>query len=214
MRILLTGFEPFGGESFNPSGACLELVQQQLAGTHQATIEELPVDWDVVRHRVPELLTEHQPDLYVALGLAPGRHGIAVERLAINVLDFPAPDNAGYQPIDEPIVDEGPFAYAATIPIKRITERCNAERLPMYVSNTAGTYLCNATMYLGLDWAARQRPAMRAGFIHLPHAAEYVPRPDRFGALPLVFMAQVVAQAIRVAAEHEADSPSRGGSVD
>ncbi len=213
MKVLVTGFEPFGAEPFNPSGACLAAVRQELSGTFDVKTEQLPVDLESVRRRLPELLSEYAPDIYVALGLAPGRHAMAVERVAINVLDFPIPDNVGSSPADEPVVPDGPLAYAATLPIKAIVRECTAAGLPIYVSNTAGTYLCNATMYLGLDWAVRQGAMTRVGFIHLPHAAEHVPRPDQTGALPLAFMARGVAQAIHVSARVSQDIAGHGGAV-
>lgn len=213
MKVLVTGFEPFGGESFNPSGACLDLVRRELESSLDITIEQLPVDWEFVRGRIPELLSSTVPDVYMALGLAGGRHAMAVERVAINVLDFPIADNAGAHPIDEPLVPNGPLAYAATIPVKAIAKGCSEAGFPMYVSNTAGTYLCNAVMYLGLDWAARHASAMRAGFIHLPHATEYVPYPERTGALPLSMMAKAVARAIAVATAVTQDEAHSGGAM-
>lgn len=213
MKILVTGFEPFGGEAFNPSGACLDMIHRELKPVMDIAVELLPVDWEFVRHRVPELLSTVVPDIYIALGLAPGRHTIAIERVAINILDFPMTDNAGGQPIDKPIVPGGPLAYAATIPIKAITKHCSEARFPLYVSNTAGTYLCNAVMYLGLDCAARYRSATRVGFIHLPHATEYVPQPERTGALPLEFMARAVVHAIKVATTVTQDTAHLGGAM-
>lgn len=214
MKVLVTGFEPFGGEVYNPSEACLDLIHRELAPTMDITIERLPVDWDSVRHRVPELLARVTPDIYMALGLAPGRHAMAVERVAINVLDFPIPDNAGARPVDEAIDLDGPLAYAATIPVKAIARDCTDAGFPMYVSNTAGTYLCNAVMYLGLDWSARQgSAATRVGFIHLPHATEYVPRPDSVGAVPIDAMAQAIVRGIRLTTSIRCDVAEAGGAV-
>ena len=121
-RILLTGFEPFGGESVNPSW----LVAQHLAGVHMAGAHlqavQLPCVFGLSAQLLAQALAQHQPDVVLALGLAQGREGISIERVAINVDDARIPDNAGQQPIDTPVVPGGPAAYFSTLPIKRLAQ--------------------------------------------------------------------------------------------
>ena len=161
-KILVTGFEPFGGEEINPSLEILNvLVERQ----------------DVIGCRVPvvfrsaaESVLEH-PQLgecgaILMLGQAKGRAGLTVERIAINVDDASIPDNNGDQPKDRPILSDGPAAYFATIPIKRAVSAIRAAGIPASVSNSAGTYVCNHLMYRVL--AHLESTGIPAGFIHVP----------------------------------------------
>lgn len=217
MRVLITGFEPFNREPFNPSQGVLELVRNLVEGPEiTVTTTVLPVDVLRMTLELPQLLRTVQPDVYLALGLAPGRTTLSIERVGLNVLDFPIPDNGGNQPIDQPVIAGGPLAYATTLPIKSIVEACRALQLPLYVSNSAGTYLCNAALYLGLHWASTddvggKQP--RVGFIHVPYAMQYIPKISNSPALPLEFMARVIAEAIQVTLKTPMDIVSQAGSI-
>jgi pyroglutamyl-peptidase len=128
----------------------------------------LPVDHAGAGPQVARLVEETAPLAILHLGLAGGRARIALERVAVNVMDFDAPDNAGYRAQGEPCVAGGPVAYFATLPLPAILAALLAEGIPAYVSNTAGTYLCNQTLYGTLHLLATRRLAVPAGFIHLP----------------------------------------------
>ncbi|MFN8482744.1 MAG: pyroglutamyl-peptidase I [Anaerolineae bacterium] len=167
MRILVTGFEPFGGRSRNPSReAALDLDGVTLAGARVAA-RILPVD----TLRAPALLdaaiAELRPDAVVCLGEAASRTRLSIERVAVNLLDFPMPDNAGYQPTDQAIVAGGPAAYFATLPVRWLREVV-ADEAPVELSLSAGTYLCNQIMYHVLYTQAGT--GVPAGFIHLPRS--------------------------------------------
>jgi pyroglutamyl-peptidase len=166
--ILVTGFEPFGSHETNPSQELVKLLDGRRAGPCAVAGAVLPVHHREGARHVAALLGELQPVAVVHLGLAEGRARLALERVALNVMDYRIPDNAGYRAEGEPCVGEGPPAYFATLPLPEILAALTAEGVPAYVSNTAGTFLCNQTLYQTLhEIAARELP-MRAGFVHLP----------------------------------------------
>jgi pyroglutamyl-peptidase len=165
--ILVTGFEPYGEHKANPSMEVATALDGRRVGKDVVRAAVLPVHHAEAAWRVVALLKEHEPRAVLHLGLAPGRSRIALERVAVNVMDFPLPDAAGYVAHDEPCVTDGPAAYFSTLPLATILEALLAEGIPAYVSNTAGTYLCNQTLYTTLHRLATAWPAV-AGFIHLP----------------------------------------------
>jgi pyroglutamyl-peptidase len=166
--LLVTGFEPFGGLAANPSlEVAKALDDREVAGTVvRSTI--LPVHHAEATAQVRRLLDETDPLAVVHLGLAGGRARIALERVAVNVMDYEAPDNAGHRAQGEACVPGGPAAYFATLPLAAILSALLAEGIPAYVSNTAGTYLCNQTLYGTLHALTQRRQPVPAGFIHLP----------------------------------------------
>lgn len=167
-RILVTGFEPFAGHGANPSQDVAKALDGRVVADAIVASAVLPVDHAEAGPRVARLIDELAPSAIVHLGLAGGRARIALERVALNVMDFEAPDNAGYRARGEACVPGGPAAYLATLPLAAMLEALTAEGVPAYVSNTAGTYLCNQTMYGTLHRLAERRQPARAGFVHLP----------------------------------------------
>ena len=157
MKILLTGFEPFGGDERNPSWEAVEGV---------ATV---PAGVTVVKKRLPVVFYRAADEL---MGLAGGRQAVTVERIAVNLADGRIPDNAGQQPCDETLYDAGENAYFATLPIRKIVAAMQAAGIPAAISNSAGLYVCNNVMYAALFLAAAQGRGLRAGFIHLPYLPE------------------------------------------
>ncbi|HET7342401.1 MAG TPA: pyroglutamyl-peptidase I [Methylomirabilota bacterium] len=167
-RILVTGFEPFAAHGANPSQDVAKALDGRVVADAIVASAILPVDHAEAGPRVARLIDELAPSAIVHLGLAGGRARIALERVAVNVMDFEAPDNAGYRARGEACVPGGPAAYFATLPLAAMLEALTAEGVPAYVSNTAGTYLCNQTMYSTLHRLAERRQPARAGFVHLP----------------------------------------------
>ncbi len=164
--ILLTGFEPFGGDALNPSGlVCRALHGQRVA---HATVHavELPCVFGRALQALDEALAATSPVLVLALGLAAGRGEISVERVAINVDDARIPDNAGAQPVDAPVVEGGPAAWFSTLPVKAIVAALRHAGLPAAVSQTAGTFVCNHVFY-GLQHRLAGS-GVRSGFVHVP----------------------------------------------
>lgn len=173
MKVLVTGFEPFGGESRNPSAEVVAALPDVLFG---AEIVKLIVP--VVRHEcvkaVETAIEEHRPDVVLSIGQAGGRAAISVERVAVNVDDYRIPDNGGNQPTDEPVAEGGPDAYLCPLPVKEMVETIRKEGIPVQLSMTAGTFVCNHLLYSVSHLLAAQYPYGKAGFIHIPYLPEQV----------------------------------------
>ncbi|MFE7299821.1 pyroglutamyl-peptidase I [Streptomyces sp. NPDC057579] len=173
-RVLFTGFAPFDGAATNPSWQAVRTAAATpLAGLALHTAE-LPCVYGASLTALRTAIDETRPDLVVAVGQAGGRPDITVERVALNVDDARIPDNAGAEPIDEPIVPDGPAAYLSTLPIKACVAAVRAAGLPASVSNTAGTFVCNHVFYGLAHLIATELPHIRGGFVHVPYAPEQV----------------------------------------
>ncbi|MFC1438541.1 pyroglutamyl-peptidase I [Streptacidiphilus sp. N1-10] len=170
-RILLTGFEPFGGEDINPSWAAVSL----LADDPGVTAVLLDCTFDSAAKQLLAAVERTDPDLVVCVGQAGGTVGIELERVAVNLDDARIPDNAGRQPVDEPIEPSGPAAYFSSLPVKECVAAVRAAGLPASVSNSAGTYVCNHIAYTLAHLIATERPTLRGGFVHVPYAPQQVP---------------------------------------
>jgi len=166
--ILLTGFEPFGTYKDNPSAEVAEALHGRTIGNATVQGAVLPVHHARAAARVVELLRETTPRAIVHLGLAGGRARLALERVAVNVMDFEIADNAGYRATGEACVAGGPAAYFSTLPLAAMLEALSAEGIPAYLSSTAGTYLCNQTFYTTRHLLETRGLEIPAGFIHLP----------------------------------------------
>lgn len=166
--LLVTGFEPFAGHAANPAEEVAKALDGRAVGDALVRSAVLPVHHAEAERLVARLVEESAPVAVVHLGLAAGRARIALERVAVNVMEFDTPDNAGFRGHGLPCVPGGPAAYFATLPLAEILAALLAEGVPAYVSNTAGTYLCNQTLYATLHRLSRRRQPAPAGFIHLP----------------------------------------------
>lgn len=173
MKILVTGFEPFGGESRNPSAEVVERLPSQIGGA-----EIIKLILPVVRGKssaVVEAAVENlQPDAVLSIGQAGGRAAISVERVAVNLDDYRIPDNEGNQPEDEPVILNGPDGYFCTVPVKEIVAAIQRAGIPAAQSLSAGTFVCNHVMYSAGHLAATRYPGMKFGFIHIPFLPEQV----------------------------------------
>ena len=167
-KILLTGFEPFGGDVFNPSWEIARVLDGAVVEGAQVVACQLPC----VFGRAPEVLrlalAQGPFDVVLALGMAGTRTGLSFERVAINIDDAPIPDNAGQQPVDTAVLPGGPAAYFSTLPIKDMAEAVRAAGFPAEVSQTAGTFVCNHVFYVLMHDLALRYPETRGGFIHVP----------------------------------------------
>ncbi|HEU0165118.1 MAG TPA: pyroglutamyl-peptidase I [Thermomicrobiales bacterium] len=210
--ILLTGFEPFGGDATNPSWEAVKRVADAWDGPEDLHIAELPVIFHVAGDRLRDLMREYQPDLVIATGLAGGRPQVTPERIAINVDDARIPDNAGNDPIDAAIAEDGPAAYFSTLPIKAAVAAIREQGIPAAVSNSAGTYLCNHIFYAIMHEQAQQYPGARGGFVHIPYSPEMVAdRPQPSLALDLT--AKAIATIIRTSLVTSGDLALAGGAI-
>ena len=166
MRILVTGFEPFGGQSINPSWEVARALHGLVLEGAQVTAVQLPCVFAQALPALQQALAQHRPDIVLALGQAEGRCDFSVERVAINVMDARIPDNAGAQPIDVPVIAGGPAAYFSTLPIKTLVAGLKAAGFPASVSQTAGTFVCNQVFYALQHTLAGLK--VHSGFMHLP----------------------------------------------
>ena len=195
MKILVTGFDPFGGEKVNPA---LEAVKSLPSEIHGAEIHwvEIPT----VFYRSAEVLeaeiVRFQPDAVLCIGQAGGRASLTPERVAINQDDARIPDNQGNQPVDTPIRLDGQAAYFSTLPIKAMVQAIKEEGLPATVSNTAGTFVCNHLMYQALYLADKKFANMRAGFMHIPYMTEQVINKPNTASMNLTDIVRGIEAAI------------------
>jgi pyroglutamyl-peptidase len=166
--ILLTGFEPFAGASVNPSAEVARRLDGRRLGEWEVRAAVLPVHHATAAAALGELISADDPGAVLQLGLASERSQIALERIAINVMDYSIPDNAGFQASDQPCVPDGPAAYFSTLPLRAMLGALRGAGVPAYLSATAGTYLCNFAMYTTLHLLAARRHPPAAGFVHLP----------------------------------------------
>ncbi|MEV0029580.1 peptidase C15 [Nocardia sp. NPDC050793] len=209
-RVLLTGFGAYAEESDNPSGSIARRLDGGRVDGADIIGRVLPVDTEGVRAALAEAIDEIRPEVVVVTGVAPGRPSPSVERVAINVRDFPIPDINGRAPIDQPVEAGGPEAYLSTLPIKAIVDGWRAKGIPGYVSNTAGTYLCNQTFYL-----ARHLSRARAGMVHVPATP---PRAASAALLPppsmsLVDLEEAVRLAVSITVGHRGPDLLLGGGA-
>ncbi len=172
--ILLTGFEPFGGEPVNPSWEVARALAGEVMGSARIESVQLPCVFAQAPQALQAALTQYSPRAVVCLGQAEGRSDVTPERVAINLMHARIPDNAGAQPQEEPVVPQGPTAYFSSLPLTRIVRRLCEQDIPASVSNTAGTFVCNQVFYwLQHTWGRSGRPS---GFVHLPCLPEQVTR--------------------------------------
>lgn len=173
MKILLTCFEPFGGERVNPAQLAVHRVAECVHGAQIVKLD-VPVVFGASVETACAAMRREHPDAVLCVGQAGGRSGLTPERVAINIDDSRIPDNAGQQPIDTPIAQDGPAAYFSTLPIKAMVAAIREAGIPASVSNSAGTYVCNHLMYGVLHCIAQEFPQMLGGFMHVPFAHEQV----------------------------------------
>ena len=195
MKILVTGFDPFGGEKVNPA---LEAVKSLPSVIHGAEIRWVEIT--TVFYQSAEVLeaeiVRYQPNVVLCIGQAGGRTSLTPERVAINQDDARIPDNQGNQPIDTPIRLDGEAAYFSTLPIKAMVQAIKEDGLPATVSNTAGTFVCNHLMYQALYLADKKFPNVRAGFMHIPYMTEQVINKPNTASMNLVDIVKGIEAAI------------------
>jgi pyroglutamyl-peptidase len=208
--LLLTGFEPFGGETVNPSWQVARALDGERVEGATVHALQLPCVFGAARDVLDAALARTRPVLVLALGQAGGRDGFTVERVAVNVDDGRIPDNAGQRPIDTPVVPGGPAAYFATLPIKAMVAALQQAGWPAAVSQTAGTFVCNHLFY-GLMHSLRRR-SVRAGFMHLPWLPEQAAARAGQPSLPQAVQAAGVRLALQTALATAVDLRASGGA--
>ncbi len=171
-KILVTGFEPFGGDVENPSGQLAARLDGARLHGRLVRGQNLPVAFGVAATELQRAIRRHHPEMVICLGLAAGRQVLSLERVALNLDDARIPDNQGQKPVDVPIRKTGATAYLSTLPIKAMYQKLVRAGWPVEVSTSAGTYVCNHVFYCLIHYL-RRYPGPRGGFIHVPR-----PRPE------------------------------------
>jgi len=191
--VLITGFEPFGGETVNPSWTAVRMLQGARIGGHRVETCCLPVVFGRARACLRKAIADTRPALVICVGQAGGRTQISLERIAINVDDARTPDNVGNCPVDAPIVADGPAAYFSTLPIKRLLADLHHAGIPAEISQSAGTFVCNHVFY-GLMHVLQKRRGLRGGFVHIPYSPEQAAHHKGAASLPT----DTVTAALRI----------------
>jgi len=171
--ILLTGFEPFGGSDVNPSITVCRRLEGRTFNGFGVVVEEVPLRFHEIRGLIEAYIEKHGPAAVVCTGQS-GGPSIALERVAINIADARNPYNCGHKPVDEVLNEEGPVAYFSGFPLRDLEEALKGAKIPVVVSNSAGTYGCNQIFYHLMDYLARMGFNIPAGFIHVPSLPEQV----------------------------------------
>lgn len=191
IKVLLTGFEPFGTAASNPSG---EIVKQITGDNIVCAI--LPVTYAHSAERLLQLIAEHNPDVVICLGQAEGRKEITPEKIAINLDDARLPDNAGVQRNDIKILENGPDAHFTTLPVKEMVDAAKAAGVPASISLSAGAFLCNHVFYIAQNKFAGTH--VRSGFVHVPLMDSQAPEFPGLPTLPLDQMVKAVRTMLEV----------------
>ena len=165
-KLLITGFDPFGGESINPSWEAVKLLPDEI-GEYTLYKLQIPTVFGVAAEKLLEKAEGIQPDVIISVGQAGGRAAVTPERVGINVRDARIADNAGTIPADEAIISGGPDGYFSTLPVKAMIAAITEAGLPAAISNTAGTFVCNDVLYTMLHHYRDTH--VRCGFIHVPY---------------------------------------------
>lgn len=210
--VLITGFEPFGGEAVNPSWEVVKQLDGAIIAGQPVVARQLPCVFGDALMALNTALDELQPRLILAIGQAGGRVDITVERVAINVDDARIPDNKGLQPIDVPIVADGPAAYFSTLPIKAIAAALRSKGIPASVSQTAGTFVCNHVMY-GLLHSLHNSSGVKGGFIHIPYLPEQAAAHPGAASMAVETVRAALETAIAVALQQDGDVKIGGGAT-
>ena len=212
MKVLVTGFDPFGGESINPAWEAVKVIKDEIAGAEIVKMQ-IPTVVGKSIAKIHDKMVEINPDIVIAVGQAGGRFGVTPERVAINVTDARIPDNEGNQPIDEPIFADGDAAYFSNLPVKAMVQEIKDAGYPSTLSNTAGTYICNHVMYGILYYIQKEFPNARGGFIHVPYAASQVINKPNTASMAIADITASLEAAIKAAVEHQADIKAIGGET-
>jgi pyroglutamyl-peptidase len=212
MKVLVTGFEPFGGEKINPAYEIVKELKDEIGGAEIIKLE-VPTAFGVSIEKVIQKIDEEDPDHILCLGQAGGRNQISVEKVAINLNDARIPDNLNQQPIDSPIDPAGDTAYFSSLPVKAMVEAIQARGIAAAVSYTAGTYVCNHLMYGVLNYLKKHNGRQKAGFIHIPFLPEQVREKHHIPSMSLETMVDAIETAIKTILSTAEDIHLIGGEI-
>jgi pyroglutamyl-peptidase len=212
MKILVTAFEAFGGESINPSQLIIQNLPKALNDNNIITLI-LPTVFDKSVNILSQAINDLGPEVVVCLGQAGGRFDISVERIAININDCSIADNEGNIPIDTPIDPQGPSAYFSTLPIKAMVQKIRHGGIPSSISNTAGTFVCNHLMYGALNYIHNNTLNIKCGFIHIPFLPIQVVDKRNQPSMDLASMIKGITLALEACIENSQDIKKGEGAI-
>lgn len=212
MKILVTGFDPFGGEPINPAIESVKRLPDNIAGAEIIKLE-IPTVRKKSLEKIEEAINEHNPDIILSIGQAGGRFDISIERVGINLDDFRIPDNEGNQTIDEPIFPDGENAYFVKLPVKAMVQNVQKNNIPASVSYTAGTFVCNHVLYGVMYLIEKKYKGKKSGFIHIPFLPEQVVDKRNTPSMELSTIVKGLTAAIEAIVKNDEDIKEVGGTV-
>lgn len=211
-KILVTGFEPFGGEKVNPALELIKLLPKKLGDNEIKTLEIPTVQMKSLK-KIEEEIEKFNPDFILSIGQAGGRTDISIERVAINIDDYRIPDNEGNQPVDKKIFEDGMDAYFSNLPIKAILKEIKETGIPCSISNTAGTYVCNHVFY-GVRYLIETKyKNKKSGFIHIPYLPEQVIDKKDVASMGIESLLKAIIVAIEAIFKYEEDINVSAGEI-
>lgn len=212
MKILVTGFDPFGEDKINPAIESVKKLPDEIKGVKIIKLE-IPTVYMKSLEKIDEAIKEYNPDVILSIGQAGGRPDITVERVGINVDDYRIKDNEGNQPIDTKIYDDGENAYFSNLPIKAIVENIRKNNIPASISNTAGTFVCNHVLY-GVQYLLDKKyPNKKSGFIHIPFLPEQVISRPNTPSMSISTIVKALTLALEAIIENNSDKKISGGTI-
>ncbi|WP_409178791.1 pyroglutamyl-peptidase I [Brevibacillus fortis] len=211
--ILVTGFDPFGGETVNPAWESVKELGKIESDLYKVELRQIPTVFEKSIEHLYAAIEETNPDIVLCIGQAGGRGDIAVERVAININDARIPDNEGNQPIDTAIRENGPTGYWSTLPIKAIVHELKQQGIPTSISQTAGTYVCNHLFYGLMHYLAEKKVSVRGGFIHIPYLPEQAARQAGQPSMALETIVKGLRLAIETTISNDRDIVMEGGQI-
>lgn len=212
MKVLITGFDPFGGENINPALEAVKQLPDTIEGAEVIKLE-IPTVFRKSLEKIEENIIKHNPDVVISIGQAGGRVGITPERVSVNIDDARIPDNEGNQPIDAPIFKDGDNAYFSTLPIKAMVKEMNDNGIPGSVSNTAGTFVCNHVMYGVLYMAVKKYPNIKSGFIHVPYIPSQAAAKVNQPSMSINDIIKGLSLCIKAIVNNDSDIKTVGGEI-
>jgi pyroglutamyl-peptidase len=198
-KVLVTGFEPFAGETENPSLEIARALRGKRIAGHRVVGGVLPTEFARSLPALNALLKKHKPELVLAVGQAGGRAEISLERVAINLIDARIADNAGDRPVDKPVVRNAPDAYFSTLPLKAMLRRLQDAGIPAALSQTAGTFVCNQVFFGLAHNLAKRAKRTCGGFVHVPYLPQQAARNGDAPSMELAMMIEAIRLCIETA---------------
>ncbi|WP_252223590.1 MULTISPECIES: pyroglutamyl-peptidase I [unclassified Clostridium] len=212
MKVLITGFDPFGGESINPALEAVKKLPNTISNAEIIKLE-IPTVFKKSLEKIEENILAHKPDIVISIGQAGGRFGITPERVAINIDDARIADNEKNQPIDLKVFEDGENAYFTTLPIKAMVKEMQESGIPSSVSNSAGTFVCNHVMYGVLYMINKKYPNIKGGFIHVPYIPSQVVNKPNMPSMSIEDISKGLELSVKAAVENNTDIKTAQGEI-